>query len=484
MSLVVSYSTMLCASCASPVPEDGRFCTNCGADVPDPLSAGPSTLDAVGVATLTRLLRQETAGEYEIEREIGRGGMGIVYLATEIQLRRRVAIKVLPPTRAFGERAIQRFQREARTAAALDHPNIIPIHRVSSGGDLMWYSMKLLSGRSLDTVLKEKERLTFEETVAIVDQVADALEYAHQHGVIHRDVKPGNIMLDERGRVTVTDFGIAKEIQDVSVTVSGGLLGTPYYMSPEQYLGADVSGAADQYSLGVVAYQCVAGTLPFEATSAYELLHKHTELLPPPLAELRPGLPEQVYEAIQRAMAKRPEDRFPAVTDFANAVAGRVTAGAGPRRAVPRRSRAFTWSAAAALAAVALYAGVAVLGRGSGEPQPGREAASEQPRLLVPSAVERASSPAGQPAEAPAPGPAAPAVQAPTAILIVRLTGGWARIYLDGEFRGERPVHREELPPGTHTLRLERPGFVPADTTFTLHAGQNVIEIQMLRVTP
>src|SRR3990172_7053512 len=200
MSLVVSYSTMLCASCASPVPEDGRFCTNCGAAVPDPLSAGPSTLDAVGVATLTRLLRQETAGEYEIEREIGRGGMGVVYLATEIQLRRRVAIKVLPPARAFGERAIQRFQREARTAAALDHPNIIPIHRVSSGGDLMWYSMKLLSGRTLDTVLKEKERLTFEETVAIVDQVADALEYAHQHGVIHRDVKPGNIMLDERGR--------------------------------------------------------------------------------------------------------------------------------------------------------------------------------------------------------------------------------------------------------------------------------------------
>src|SRR3989304_2102473 len=127
MSLLVSYSTMLCASCASPVPEGGRFCTNCGADVPDPLSAGPPSLDAGGVATLTRLLRQETAGEYEIEREIGRGGMGIVSLATEIQLRRRVAIKVLPPTRAPGQRAVRRFQREARTAAALDHPNIIPI---------------------------------------------------------------------------------------------------------------------------------------------------------------------------------------------------------------------------------------------------------------------------------------------------------------------------------------------------------------------
>ena len=193
MSLLVSYSTMLCATCASPIPDGGRFCTNCGADLPDPFAAG---IDPAGVATLTRLLRQETAGEYEIEREIGRGGMGIVYLATEIQLRRKVAIKVLPPAGAVGERAVQRFQREARTAAALDHPNIIPIHRVSSGGDLMWYSMKLLTGRSLESVLKERKRLDLEETVALVDQVADALDYAHRHGVIHRDIKPGNVVLD------------------------------------------------------------------------------------------------------------------------------------------------------------------------------------------------------------------------------------------------------------------------------------------------
>ncbi|HLB37192.1 MAG TPA: protein kinase [Gemmatimonadales bacterium] len=477
MSLLVSYS-MLCAGCASPVPDGGRFCTNCGADVPDPSSAGPPSLDAAGVATLTRLLRQETAGEYEIEREIGRGGMGIVYLATEIQLRRRVAIKVLPPTRASGERAVQRFQREARTAAALDHPNIIPIHRVSSGGELMWYSMKLLSGRSLDAVLQEKERLTLEETVAIVDPVADALQYAHQHGVIHRDVKPGNIMLDDRGRVTVTDFGIAKGLEEGSVTLSGGPLGTPYYMSPEQYLGEEVSGAADQYALGVVAYQCVAGAVPFEATSAYELLHQHTTMPPPPLAELRPGLPGRVYQAIERAMAKRPEDRFPTVTDFADAVAGRVAGPGVPRRTGPRRSRMFTGSAAAALAAATLYLGVAVLGPKAAELQPGHPA--EPP-------VAAAGGPAPSPADAAAevvPGPGPAAVRPPTAILIVRLTSGWARIYLDGEFRGERPVHREELPPGTHTLRLERPGFVPADTTFTLRAGQNLIEIEMRRVTP
>src|SRR5437867_8879397 len=128
--------------------------------------------------------RLEPAGEYEIERDIALGGMVVVYLATEIQLRRRVAIKVLPPTLTFGEAAIQRFRREARTAAALDHPNIIPIYRVSSGGELMWYSMKLLEGKSLDTLLKAQEHFAFEDAIAVLEQVADALDYAHQHGVI------------------------------------------------------------------------------------------------------------------------------------------------------------------------------------------------------------------------------------------------------------------------------------------------------------
>src|SRR3989442_15416259 len=132
---------MRCAHCASPLPAGSVFCTNCGAAAREPSSPPAAPLDDAGVAKLTRLLREETAGEYEIERELARGGMGVVYVATEIQLRRRVAIKVLPPTLTFGEAAIQRFRREARTAAALDHPNIIPIYRVSSGGELMWYSM-------------------------------------------------------------------------------------------------------------------------------------------------------------------------------------------------------------------------------------------------------------------------------------------------------------------------------------------------------
>jgi len=467
----VSYPAMRCAHCASSLPDGSVFCTNCGADVGNAASTPPPSLDDAGVAKLTRVLREATAGEYEIERELARGGMGVVFLATETQLRRRVAIKVLPPALTFGANAIERFRREARTAAALDHPNIIPIYRVSAGGELLWYSMKLLEGRSLDAILKERERLELGEIIALLDQVADALDYAHQHGVIHRDIKPGNIVLDDRGRVTVTDFGIAKEIQEGSFSASGHLLGTPYYMSPEQYLGAEVSGAADQYSLGIVAYQCLGRRVPFDAGTAYELLNKHVSEPPPPLAELRPDLPPHAYAAIERALAKSSADRFSTVTDFVNALAGRAPIVESPLGAALRRRRMVAWGTGIT-AVAALFGGIALFRRGAPEAQ-------------------QAHPPAAADTFAPVPGGAADGGQvrpttpsrAPTAVLIIRFTSGWGRIYVDGALRGERPVHREELPPGTHTLRFERPGFVPMDTTLTLRSGTKLLDIELRRVT-
>jgi serine/threonine protein kinase len=473
----VSYPPMRCAHCASPLPDSSPFCTNCGADVRDPAATPAASLDDAGVAKLTRLLREETAGEYEIERELARGGMGVVYLATETQLRRRVAIKVLPPALTFGEGSIERFRREARTAAGLDHPNIIPIYRVSAGGELLWYSMKLLEGKSLDTLLKERERLKFEETVAILDQVADALDYAHQHGVIHRDIKPGNIVLDERGRVTVTDFGIAKEIQETSASASGHLLGTPFYMSPEQYLGGEISGAADQYSLGVVAYQCLGGRVPFDASTAYELLNKHVSQPPPSLAETRPALPPHACAAIDRALAKQPTERFATVSDFAAALAGRAPAAMAPRSARLRPRILVTWGAGVAVVAVVLYGGMSLRARAPRVAQPTRPSPADDTLPRVSPAPPPSARHAG------APSSAASSKQAPSALLIIRITPGWARIYVDGDARGERPVHREELPPGTHTLRFERPGFVPLDTTLTLTSGTNVLEISLRRTS-
>jgi serine/threonine-protein kinase len=268
---------------------------------------------------LESLLREDTEGEFEVERPIGRGGMAVVYLATEIHLHRKVAIKVLPPELTFGH-GVERFKREARTAAALDHPAIIPIYRIASGGKIFWYAMKYLEGHSLDEYLKKKERLSIEETIAILDQVAEALDYAHEHGVVHRDMKPANVMLDSRDRVTVTDFGIAKAFSEGTLTASGSVVGTPYYMSPEQGMGRPVSGASDQYSVGVMAYRMLSGQVPFEGDSSIEILHKHCMVAPPPLESVMPGLPRHVYTAVHRALEKKPDRRLESVRAFVEAM--------------------------------------------------------------------------------------------------------------------------------------------------------------------
>jgi serine/threonine protein kinase len=264
---------------------------------------------------MEQLLKDETSGEFEIQRLLGKGGMAMVYLARETHLDRRVAIKVLPPELTFGH-GVERFKREAKTAAALDHPHIIPIYRIASGGKLFWYAMKYLEGRSLEQHLKEEPRLSLEKVLQILQPVAEALEYAHEHQVVHRDIKPANVMLDARNRVTVTDFGIAKALTEGTLTASGSVIGTPFYMSPEQGMGKLVTGASDQYSVAVMAYRMLSGQVPFEGDSAIDILHKHCTVPPPPLDVLRPHLPKYVYAAVNKALAKQPEQRFSRVTAF------------------------------------------------------------------------------------------------------------------------------------------------------------------------
>jgi serine/threonine protein kinase len=312
---------MQCAFCSTPVPDTARFCPNCGSQVSDAegQAAATASMDDASFLHLESLLREDTEGEFEVERPIGRGGMAVVYLATEVHLHRKVAIKVLPPELTFGH-GVERFKREARTAAALDHPAIIPIYRIASGGKIFWYAMKYLEGKSLDEYLKEKDRLSADESIAILDQVAEALDYAHEHGVVHRDMKPANVMLDSRGRVTVTDFGIAKAFSEGTLTASGSVVGTPYYMSPEQGMGRPVSGASDQYSVGVMAYRMLSGQVPFEGDSSIEILHKHCMVAPPPLDSVMPGLPRHVYWAVHRALEKKPEQRLESVRAFVEAL--------------------------------------------------------------------------------------------------------------------------------------------------------------------
>src|SRR5256712_7839557 len=228
-----------CTRCGASVAPGAYFCPRCGTSIPlAPGGAGATVATGPGGPVAERhalldALRQATLGAYEVLAEVGHGGMATVYLAHDLALDRRVAIKVLEPALLLmGEGMAERFKREARTAAALSHPHIIPIYAVKEGERILYFVMKYVQGRPLDSVIRDVGPLPIPMVQAIVAQVGDALGYAHRHGVVHRDVKSANIMLDEEGWAVVTDFGIAKVLQAEGLTMTGVTVGTPTYMSP------------------------------------------------------------------------------------------------------------------------------------------------------------------------------------------------------------------------------------------------------------
>ena len=266
------------------------------------------------------------APAYTVDGELGRGGMSVVYRARDVRLRRDVAIKILPPELAFVANVRERFMREAQTAAQLAHPNIVPIYGVEEKDTLVWIVMALIDGETLGDRLAREGTLSAPETERILGSVADALTYAHSRGVIHRDIKPDNILLERNSlRVLVTDFGIARAVEgDGRLTLTGVAVGTPTYMSPEQAMGdGEIDGRSDLYSLGIVGYQLLAGAPPFSASSTPALLLKQVSEPLPPLATRAPAAPRALVAAIERALAKKPGDRWPAVTQFAEALHGR-----------------------------------------------------------------------------------------------------------------------------------------------------------------
>jgi len=280
--------------------------------------------------SLASRLSQALGSSYTLEGEIGRGGMGVVFNARDERLKRQVAVKVLPPELAFREEIRLRFLREAETAAQLSHPHIVPIHSVGEAPDgLVYFVMAFVDGESLGAKLKRRGRLPPDEARRIMQETADALGAAHAFGIIHRDVKPDNILLEgSRGRVVVTDFGIAKALSSTTggatLTATGVAIGTPHYMSPEQAAGdREIDGRSDIYSLGVVAYQMLTGELPFHAPTVPGILMKHITERAPLVTDRRPDVPEDLTACVMRSLEKEPEDRWPTADALRRALEAR-----------------------------------------------------------------------------------------------------------------------------------------------------------------
>jgi predicted Ser/Thr protein kinase len=256
---------------------------------------------------------------YEITGVLGRGGMAIVYRARQLNIQREVAIKVIKPDLAESDDLIKRFEREANTVAQLSHPHILKLFDYGEYEEVLYLVMELLPGGTLADVIRENP-LSPERAAQLLDQIADALDYAHAQGLIHRDLKPQNILLDKQGNALLTDFGIAKVLsQSTHFTQTGAAIGTPAYMPPEQWQGRPVTHQADVYALGVMLYEILTGKLPFTADTPAKYMYRHLQDKPPSIHSVVSGLPPGVDRVIQTALAKKPEDRFGSAGEMARA---------------------------------------------------------------------------------------------------------------------------------------------------------------------
>jgi serine/threonine protein kinase len=262
----------------------------------------------------------EKLGKYKIITEVGQGDFAAVYKAVDTTLDRTVALKVLAPHLLWDYAFVQRFQREARVAANLDHPNILTVYEVGQIEGVYFIAMQFLEGRTLSQILEAEGPLPVSRVRAIIEQVASALDYAHARGFVHRDIKPSNVIVAEDGRATLTDFGLVKAGEGTKLSTTGVVFGTPEYMSPEQAQGEKVDGRSDIYSLGIMLFEMLTGQVPFEADTPLEVSVKHlTAALPLPRA-VNPDIPELVERVILKAMAKAPEDRYRRVSEMAEAL--------------------------------------------------------------------------------------------------------------------------------------------------------------------
>ncbi len=465
-------------------------------------SVSSVTMPTAELATFARLLQ----GQYALEREIGRGGMGIVYLGRDLKLDRPVAIKTLPPHLAADPAIRERFLREARTAAKLSHPNIVPIYRADELDGQVFFAMGYVDGQSVAEALRDAKRLDPRAVLRQMRDVAGALGYASGQGVVHRDVKAENILVERTtGRAMVTDFGIARLAEAAPLTATGQVLGTVYYMSPEQVTGDRLDGRSDLYSLGVVGFYALTGRFPFDATLASAVLIAQVNKQPPPLLTVAPDAPRALAEIIDRCLAKQPSARFQSGEELAEALT-RVE-GEVARDAV----RATTLPHAPALVsedeAQAIWARAAALQAETGiQPRPvpfsaSRDSAADANRTsgYDVASVRDAALEAGIPAQyvdhAMAErglmrAPAAPGVAAPLAVSVLdlspkpsRLLGAPMNIEFEAVVGGEMTEADFDLTVDTIRRRMAQAGAVSAvgrSVTWTSLARQRTVHVSVL----
>jgi serine/threonine protein kinase len=449
-----------CPRCHTPIPGDALYCSQCPPDYTHELGE-----------RLARVLE----GRYEIIRLLGRGGMAAVFLARDLVLERQVAIKVLPPDMIGDGQLMARFQQEGKTAAKLDHPNIIPIHRVESEAGLAYIVMKYVSGQSLEDKLgQRKARLSIPQIRQILREAALALGHAHRRHIVHRDVKPANIMLDEDGRVVLTDFGISKAVQGTTqLTGTGTIIGTPHYMSPEQAKGRNVDGRTDQYALAIVGYRALTGKLPFEG-DAQSILYQQVHEPPPSVVERRPDTPPDLRIAIERALAKDPKARFSSMEEFAAWVSGeRVSSLESPtitavRTPVKTREQPSPEGHGAGVY-VALGTVVAVIAAAFfGIPKLQTAAHPMPPAVAsVPKIQRSPSTSRSDPRRS-------------SGSLQIR-SNPRAVLYMDGVKVGLTPVTRTRVAAGTYRVRLEQKGYRTVIETIMVKAGRPTSRFYQLR---
>jgi serine/threonine protein kinase len=399
-------------------------------------------------------------GRYEIVKEVGRGAMGVVYQAHDPQIDRMVALKVLRQDRVVSKDLVNRFLKEAKAIGRLSHPNIVTVYDVGHDNDTIYIAMEFLEGTPLNETIKE-DGLAHDKTVALAVQMAEAIDYAHNRGIIHRDIKPTNIIVTAMDQVKITDFGIAR-IEDPSATQqtqAGEILGTPVYMSPEQIMGKPIDGRSDLYALGVILYELSTGTRPFKGNNLAAIFRAITQDTPIDPAEIRPSMSPALAQLILKSLSKNPEQRFQTGRAMAQALEATLKKDETALLAevpVQKKSTRPWFAVAAVLLGIFAVGGFsyyffAEKDRGSVAP-PSQPESSQVKEAIRSGALKVESSPTG------------------------------AQIFLDGSFTGRSPL-TAELPLGKHEVRLSLPGHHDWEAQVQLREeGQTPLFVRLVPV--